>query len=154
MTRPIEPEILSSTAIDEDLRLHDSAWVRWVLLAVGLVSVLLGVIGIVVPIMPTTPFLLVAAACFARASPRFYRWLVTSRTFGPLILEWRRYHSIPWRTKLFAMALFALSLGTSIVLFVRPAWAQGIVALMGLCVLAILYRIPSRDRPARHPGAD
>lgn len=136
--------------VDADLDLHDSPWVRGCLTAAGLFFVALGMVGIVVPLLPTVPFLLLAAACFARASPRFYRWLVTSKTFGPPILEWRRHRSIPWRTKRFAMLLFAVSLGTSTLLFVRPLWLQLAVGAFGAAMLVYMGRIPSRDRPG--PG--
>jgi uncharacterized membrane protein YbaN (DUF454 family) len=135
--------------LDGDLDLHDSRVVRGMLIVAGVASVVLGVVGLVVPVMPTTPFLLVAATCFARASPSFYRRLVMSPRFGPLILEWRRHRSIPWRTKLCAIGLLGVSLTTSIVLFVRPAWLQAVMAAVGLAVAIYLYRIPSRDRP-RH----
>lgn len=132
---------------DEDLLVHQSPLVRALLKVAGALCVGLGIVGVFVPIMPTTPFLLVAAACFARASPTLYRRLVASPRFGPLILEWRRHRSIPWRTKLFAMALMAISLSFSIVLFVRPAWLQVLVAIGGMGLLIFIYRIPSRDRP-------
>ena len=134
---------------DDDLQLHDSKAVRVLLTTTGIVCIALGAIGVLLPIVPTVPFLLLAAACFARASPRFYRRLVTSKTFGPPILEWRRHHSIPWRTKLFAMGLFFVSFTTSTLLFVRPLVLQLIFALIGAGILLYLYRIPSRDRPQR-----
>ena len=64
-------------------------WVRYLLMAVGWVSVVLGVIGIFLPVLPTTPFLLLAAACFARSSPRFYQWLINHRQLGPWIRDYR-----------------------------------------------------------------
>ena len=138
---------MAADGSEEELALHASPVVRGLLTCAGVVSLALGIVGILLPIVPTTPFLLVAAACFARASPTFYRRLVGSPRFGPLILEWRRHRSIPYRVKLTAIALFALSFGTSIVVFVRPAWLQVVLAI-GACVLAgWLYRIPSRDRP-------
>ena len=134
--------------IDDDL-VHPSPLVRALLLVAGTISVALGVVGVLVPVMPTTPFLLLAAACFARASPSLYRRLIASPRFGPLIVEWRHHRSIPWRTKLVAMALMAISLSTSIVVFVRPAWVQAVLGLLGVAVLLWMYRIPSRDRPVR-----
>jgi uncharacterized protein len=135
--------------LDDDLTLHASPLVRGLFVAAGAVCVVVGVVGIVVPIMPTVPFLIVAAACFARGSPACYRRLVASPTFGPSILEWRRYRCIRWRTKLTALALLGVSLAASILLFVRPLWLQCVVALLGLAVGVYLYRIPSRDRPPR-----
>jgi uncharacterized membrane protein YbaN (DUF454 family) len=140
------PSAGSEPDIDDDL-VHPSPLVRALLLVAGGISVALGIVGLVVPVMPTTPVLLVAAACFARASPSLYRRLLASPSFGPLIVEWRRHRSIPWRTKLVAMALMAISLSTSIVVFVRPAWLQATVASLGVVLLLWMYRLPSRDRP-------
>ncbi len=129
--------------------LHPSAAVRWLLVAVGIVATLLGIVGAFVPVLPTTPFLLVAAACFARASPKLDRMLTGSATFGPTILEWRRHRSIPWRTKLVAIGLMSAMIAVSAVFFVRPWWAQALLVAVGAATGAWLWRIPSRDRPPR-----
>ena len=118
-------------------------------LAAGFLFVGIAAIGVVVPVLPTTPFLLLAAACFARSSPRFYRWLLEHPSFGPLVREWREHRSIPYRTKLFAIALMSGTLAASIVFFVRNAYLQGALAALGAALAAWLYRIPSRDRPRR-----
>lgn len=115
-------------------------------LAAGFVCVGLAALGLVLPVLPTTPFLLLAAACFARSSDRFYKRLLNHRAFGPLVREWREHRSIPYRTKLFAIGLMSVSLCVSIVFFVRPAWLQAVLAVVGLLLAAWLYRIPSRDR--------
>lgn len=109
----------------------------------------LGVLGIFLPLLPTTPFLLLAAACYARASRRFYDWLLANRTFGPLILEWRRHRSIPYRTKLYAIGLMSLTLGTSIVFFVPLLWVKVVLAIFGVGMAIWMYRMPSRDAPRR-----
>lgn len=131
-----------------DLNLHDSRAVRLLLWVAGSLCVALGVAGLFLPVLPTTPFMLLAAACYARASERFYRWLVTHRVFGPTVREWRRHRSIPWRTKLWAIFLMSATLATSIVFFARPAWLQLALALVGAGLAVWLYRIPSRDRPS------
>ena len=128
-----------------DLRPHDSRVVRAVLLVVGTLCVVLGVIGIVVPVLPTTPFLLLAAACYARASERFYRWLLRNPTFGPTIREWRRHRSIAYRTKVVAIALMTLTIAASIALLAHYPLAQVALAIVGVIAGAWLYRIPSRD---------
>ena len=126
-------------------REHDSPLVRAVLIAAGSVCVLLGIVGIFLPLLPTTPFMLLAAACFARSSRRFHDWLLANRTFGPLIAEWEKHRSIPRRTKLTAIGLMSLTLAVSIVFFVEPRWLQGLLAAIGIGLAIWLYRIPSRD---------
>ena len=133
---------------------HPSAPVRWLLIAAGLVATALGVIGAFLPVLPTTPFLLVAAACFARASPKLDRMLTGSKTFGPTILEWRAHRSIPWRTKLIAIGLMSAMIAVSATLFVQPWWAKALLAAVGVATGVWLWRIPSRDRPPRASSDD
>jgi hypothetical protein len=116
-------------------------------LAAGFFFLGLGVLGVMLPVLPTTPFVLLAAACFARSSDRFYRWLLHHRTFGPLVREWRQYRSIPYRTKLLAIAMMAGTLTVSIVFFVPKGWLQAALAAFGVLLAAWLYSVPSRDRP-------
>ena len=130
-------------------RVHDSRAVRVALVTVGFVAVGLGIAGIVLPVLPTTPFLLLAAACFARSSPRFHQWLLRHRSFGPIVSEWERHRAIAWRTKLWAIALMSGTLAASIVFFVRPPWLKAALALFGVALAVWLYRVPSRDRPRR-----
>ncbi|MDZ7653177.1 MAG: YbaN family protein [Burkholderiaceae bacterium] len=126
--------------------LHRSRWMRLLFLVAGSICVALGVIGLFLPLLPTTPFLLLAAACYARGSQRFYDWLLANRTFGPLIHEWRTHRSIPYRTKVSAIALMSATLGISIVFFVDPLWLKLLLAAMGLGLAIWMYRMPSRDR--------
>jgi uncharacterized membrane protein YbaN (DUF454 family) len=121
--------------------------VRAVFLVLGTLFVVLGVIGIVVPVLPTTPFLLLAAACYARGSQRCYDWLLANPTFGPLIREWRQHRAIPWRTKIYAIALMSATLAASIVFFVQPVWLKALLATMGVALALWLANVPSRDRP-------
>ncbi|MCC7219111.1 MAG: YbaN family protein [Candidatus Contendobacter sp.] len=130
-----------------EMKRHDSPSVRLLFVVLGTLFVLLGIAGAVLPVLPTTPFMLLAAACYARASSRFYNWLLNSPAFGPTILEWRRHRSIPWRVKLTAIGLMAVTLGISIVFFVPWPDLQAALALFGLLLATYLYRIPSRDRP-------
>jgi uncharacterized membrane protein YbaN (DUF454 family) len=119
---------------------------RGLFLAAGFVFLGIGVAGVVLPVLPTTPFILLAAACFARSSERFHAWLLDHRHFGPIVREWREHRSIPYRTKLFAIAMMAATLGASIVFFVRPGWLQAALAVFGVLLAAWLYSVPSRDR--------
>jgi len=127
------------------VREHDSPLVRGLLIAAGVACVMLGVLGIFLPLLPTTPFMLLAAACFARSSRRFHDWLLANRTFGPLIVEWEKHRAIPRRTKLTAIALMSLTMAVSIVFFVEAAWLQALLAGTGIVLAIWMYRIPSRD---------
>ena len=86
------------------------AFVRMVWAMAGLVAVGLGAAGVVLPLLPTTPFMLVAAFCFARSSPRLHRWLMEHRLFGPAIVNWRRHGAIDRRSKILATGFCAVAL--------------------------------------------
>jgi uncharacterized membrane protein YbaN (DUF454 family) len=85
-------------------------------LIIGLTSLTLGIAGVVLPLLPTTPFVLLAGYCFARSSPRLHDWLLANRTFGPLILNWERHRAIAPRAKVFAVLSMAGVLGLSFAL--------------------------------------
>lgn len=130
-----------------EIRKHKSLTVRWVFALLGAFFVAMGVAGIFLPILPTTPFLLLAAACFARASSRVYNWLLNHSILGPIVLEWRRHRSIPYRVKIIALITMAASFTVSIVFFV-PYWQGQLgMALFGVLMFVWLYRVPSRDAP-------
>jgi uncharacterized membrane protein YbaN (DUF454 family) len=145
-----------------EIREHESRLVRGLFIAAGMVCVACGAAGLFLPVLPTTPFMILAAACFARGSKRFHGWVLDHRVFGPTVREWQVHRSIPWRAKLSAIGLMSLTLTTSIVFFVRPLWLQLALALLGLTLAIWMYRIPSRDRlqpipaggsrPERPPG--
>jgi uncharacterized membrane protein YbaN (DUF454 family) len=132
------------------VRKHPSPSVRAALVLAGSGFLVIGLAGVFLPVLPTTPFLLVAAACYARASRRFYNALLNSRLFGPAILEWHQHRAIAWRTKLTAIALMSATLAASIVFFVENPWLRLALALFGVALAAWLYRIPSRDAPDTH----
>jgi len=129
-----------------EVRAHDSQAMRALFVLLGFLFVGLGIAGAVLPVLPATPFFLLAAACFARASARFYNWLLNNPTFGPTIVEWRRYHSIRFRTKVWAIVMMASMLTVSTVFFVKDRNVQVGLAALGVLLAIWMWRIPSRDR--------
>lgn len=115
----------------------------FLLLGAGFVA--LGIAGIFLPVLPTTPFMLLAAACFARSSDRFYDWLLGHPVLGATVREWREHRSVPRRTKWFAIITMAVTLAISITFFVPHRNLQIGLALFGVVLALYLYRLPSRN---------
>jgi uncharacterized membrane protein YbaN (DUF454 family) len=124
-------------------RLHDSRLMRSLYLIAGFVALILGVAGIVLPVLPTTPFVLLAAACFARSSRHFHDKLLSNRITGPIIREWMEHRSIPRKVKRWVYLLLVLSLGSS-VLMMPAVWHKGMLVLLGIILIAFVWRIPVR----------
>ena len=120
-------------------RTSRSRLVRFLLQGAGWLSVALGVIGIFLPVLPTTPFLLLAAACFARSSPRFYRWLVGHPRLGPWIRDYLEGSGIPLKGKVYAIGLMWLSIGFSCWL-VPMVWARVFMVVSAVCVTVYILR--------------
>ncbi len=107
----------------------------------GVVFLLIGGIGVVLPLLPTTPFVLVAAGCFAKSSPRMHAWLLANRVFGPMIIDWEKKKCISLKVKLTALTMMIAVGGASILFFVAPGWLRlaglGLIVLGSLVVLSL-----------------
>lgn len=116
---------------------------RGVYLTLGIGFVVLGFIGVFLPVLPTTPFLILAAACFARSSPRLENWLLQHPQFGPLLRNWRERGAIPMKAKL--MALGGMAIGFALFWFGgHPGlWLTVAVALLMLTGLVYVFTRPS-----------
>jgi len=111
----------------------------------GVVSIAIGAIGVILPLLPTTPFLLAAAYCFARSSPKLHDWLLDHPTFGPLISNWDRYGSIDRRSKSIAMIVILVTLGVSFGIGV-PWWALASqIVVLAIVSTFILTRPETTD---------
>jgi len=121
--------------------LEEAAWWRrlpW--LIGGALSLLLGVIGAFLPLLPTTPFVLLAAFCFARGSARCEAWLLGHPRFGPMVVQWRARRAVPLRAKQLAWGMMALSSAISWGVMPVLPW------LPAVCCLAVgiwLWRLPT-----------
>ena len=89
-------------------------WLRILLVIAGTVCVGLGIVGIFVPVLPTTPFLLLAAACYARSSQRFHSWLLNNKWFGSYIRNYLEKKGITLRAKIITLSLLWITIGVTI----------------------------------------
>lgn len=119
---------------------------RGVYFSVGSVSVVLGVIGIVVPLWPTTCFLLLAAWCFARSSARAERWLHENRLFGRYLRDYRERGVISARVRKASLVVLWGFIGVSAVLLINRLWAVAILLFVALAVTTHLYSLPTEAR--------
>lgn len=126
-------------------RLHDSALMRTAFLVLGGIALLLGVVGIFLPVLPTTPFVLLAAGCFARGSTRLHDGLLANRTVGPVIRAWHEHRSMPPGVKPFAFLMMTLSFGASIAVMESP-WHRIMLVFMATVLTILLWRVPVRKR--------
>ena len=127
-------------------RPHGSPLVRALFFVAGIVALGCGIAGIFLPVVPTTPLVLLAAACFARSYRPFHEWLTNHRLFGPMVREWHEHRSIPYRAKILAITMMACALGVSVAFFVEPPLLKAALVALGVTLGAWLYRLPSRDR--------
>lgn len=111
--------------------------------AIGLVFVALGFVGVFVPLLPTTPFLLVAAGCFARSSPAFHQWLFNHRILGHYVRDWERNRSIPLSAKILAVVTMSASLAWLALGTNAPAIAVWMTGAILVCVAAWLVTRPT-----------
>jgi len=118
-----------------------STLARVLLIASGTLCVGLAAVGILVPVLPTTPLLLLAAFLYARSSERFHRWLTTNRVFGRYIDNYRRHRGMLLRDKILTLTLLWLTLGASIVLAQAAWWVTLLLAAVGTGVTAHIVRI-------------
>ena len=115
---------------------------RILLIAGGTLCVALAVLGLFLPMLPTTPFLLLAAVCYARSSERFYHWLVTNRWFGAYIRNYREGRGIPLWHKVLAISLLWLTIGYAAWFVAQLWWVRGI--LLGVAVAVTIHLLKTK----------
>lgn len=125
---------------------------KYLLIVLGSVSLGLGAFGVAVPVLPTTPFLLIALACYLRSSQRLYDWLMHHRLFGTYLYNYITYRAVPRLTKIFALIILWVGLITSIllvdILFVRLILlAVGIVVSLHILLLKTLEKAKLETPP-------
>lgn len=119
---------------------------RALLIATGAVAMVFAILGIVLPLLPATPFLLIASACFVRSSDTLYQRLMSNRIFGTYIRNFREGHGIPLRAKIVTLMILWASLAISII---RVELVVLELALVGSGVIASFFIVRMRTAPAR-----
>ncbi len=109
---------------------------RAILVVVGTVSLALGIAGVFLPLLPTTPFILLAAACYARSSRRFYDWLVTNRLFGRYVSNYLELRGIPAKVKVVVLLALWITIGCSAAFAVDALWARALLLFVAIAVSA------------------
>ena len=117
---------------------------RWLLICCGWVFVLAGVVGIFLPLLPTVPFLLLAAVCFGKSSQRFHAWLIEHNHLGPLIRDYLHGGWIPLRAKRMAIGMVWVSFPASAVLFKDVAWLSILLIAIAAGITLYLLRLPTK----------
>ncbi|MCR9204770.1 MAG: YbaN family protein [Halobacteriovoraceae bacterium] len=113
-------------------------------LSLGLISVTLGIIGIFLPILPTTPFAILAAYFFSKSSVRLHTWLLNQKTLGPVIRDWEANGVIRLKAKVLATAMMTVLFSYTLVFVKVSLLIKGFVAFIGLSVLTFIWTRPSQ----------
>jgi uncharacterized protein len=124
---------------------------KFVLIAAGTLLVILGAVGVFVPVLPTTPFLLLAAAFYARSSRRLYHWLLSNRLFGEYVRKYREGRGLPLRLKILTILTLWLTIGSTALFAVSSLWGRLILFLIAAGVTLHLIMIKTSTQ-APSPG--
>jgi len=116
---------------------------RWTLLTSGFLATALGVLGIFLPILPTVPFLLLALACFARSSERFYDWLLEHAYFGPIVQPYINGCGMSRVSKVKAITLLWASISLSAFFLIELVWVQVLLLVIACTVTFYLLSLPT-----------
>ena len=122
----------------------NSAALRWTFVILGWLFFVLGIIGVLLPVMPTAPFILLAAGCWARSSRRFHFWLINHKYFGKFVRDWESSHAVPLYAKCLAVIMMAIS--TAMLFYRLPEgliWIAWLVAVVCTGVAIYLFRLPN-----------
>ena len=119
--------------------------VRCMLIVTGVFFAGLGIAGVILPLVPGMPFLLIAAACFARTNERFYNWLLNHRLVGPPLRAWRHHKAIPRHVKPRAIAMVLVAFGLSALFALQDPLARAGWFFVGVLVSVLIAGMPSYD---------
>jgi len=123
-----------------------STFVKKLLVVIGFASLFLGIIGIAVPLLPTTPFLLLSAACFLRGSDRLYQWLMNNRLFGSYIRNYQEHKAIPLKAKILAISLLWITILYSIIFILESVYIRILLVVIAVAVTLHILHFKTLDK--------
>ena len=113
-------------------------------LSIGLLSLGLGIAGVFLPLLPTTPFVLLSAFCFSKSSERLHNWLLNHKLFGKLIKDWQKHGVIRTNVKIFSTCSTLLLVSYPLIFLEFSMWTKGFVVLSIACVFVFVWSRPSK----------
>ncbi len=138
--------------MENDPKIHEvketkNFLLKWLWVFLGCLFVGLGAIGAVIPGMPTTVFLVLAAACFIRSSQKLYDWLIANKTFGPYLKDYREGKGIPFRAKIVALAMIVIFVSFAVFFAIEVKPIKILVGLIGLIgFLFVSFKVPAAKK--------
>ena len=116
---------------------------RYIYLIVGSLALAAGILGVFLPILPTTPFVLLAAWCFLRSSEKLYEWVINNETFGPTVLNFQQGKGITQKTRIRAIVMMWVTISVSAYFFVSNLYVIALMYLIAISVSLYLFRLPT-----------
>ena len=118
---------------------------RTIFFILGWVSIALAILGIPLPILPTTPFVLLAAFFFSKSSERWHKWLFNNKRLGPMVRNWQRHCAISVRAKILATVMMIALFGYTLIYVIVPIWIKILISLIGVTVMMFIHTRPSGE---------
>jgi hypothetical protein len=116
---------------------------KGIYLFVGAISLAAGVIGIFLPVLPTTPFILLSAWCFFRSSSKIYEWVISNERFGPTIENYQQGRGITKSTKIKAVVMMWLTISASVYFYIKNMYLMAFLYIIAISVTVYLYKLPT-----------
>jgi uncharacterized protein len=115
------------------------------LVGLGHLCIVLAVIGAILPVMPTTVFVIAAAWCYARGSPRFHRWLQANPVFGPVVRNWEANRAMSRRAKVLAIAMIVVTFSLTIGFAIHQLWLKVLLGTLGVGLIGVILWIRTAE---------
>lgn len=125
---------------------------KYILITLGFISIFLGILGALLPILPTAPFIILAAFFFSKGSPKIHDWLMARPYLGPMVKQWREHGCISLRAKIMATILMMGTVVSTSILLRDKWWFVAIIVLIIISVLSFIWRTPHQPKVKRSIG--